>query len=186
MFEELEPLLRAFWYIALASTSVFVIQTILTFMGSNSMEGVEADFDGNLDSDSAPFQMFSFRNLINFMLGFGWTGVAFYSLISNKILLIILACAVGVAFILMFFFLIKQILKLTEDNTFNIEKLIGKIGTVYLNIPPEKTGVGKVQVSLNGSVHELLAFTEASQMIKTNEAVKIVAVQDEILIVEKI
>ena len=118
-------------------------------------------------------------------MGFGWTGVAFYPSISNQMLLIGLAAAVGILFVVIFFVVIRQILKLTEDNTFNIDKLIGKSAEVYLRIPAARSGKGKVQVSLNGTSHELQAITETEE-ISSGTLVRIVRVDEKILIVEKI
>ena len=184
--ENLESLHRIFWYVALFASLIFLVQTVLTFIGSDSSDGVNADFDGNLDHADAPFQLFSFRNLINFLLGFGWTGVAFYESFANKYLLIGLAVIVGIAFVVVFFFLIMQILKLTEDNTFKIDNLVGKTGEVYINIPENMSGSGKVQISLNGSNHELTAMTKASERISSSSFVRVDEVQDKILIVSKI
>ena len=179
----MEPLQKGFWYIALITSAIFLIQTILTFVGSDSSDGVNADFDGNLDHADAPFQLFSLRNLINFLLGFGWTGVAFYETIPNKMILVILALVVGVAFVFIFFLLIFQILKLTEDNTFNIQNLVGKSGEVYLTIPAQMSGKGKVQISLNGSTHELQAMTHSEIPLPSSNMVKVVEISDGILIV---
>jgi membrane protein implicated in regulation of membrane protease activity len=118
-------------------------------------------------------------------MGFGWTGVAFYNSFQNQTFLIILAAIVGCLFVVIFFIVIKQILKLTEDNTFNIDKLIGKTAEVYLRIPANKSGKGKIQVSLNGTNHELLAITETEE-IPSGNMVKIVRIEEKILIVEKI
>lgn len=182
----MELLQKGFWYIALITSTIFLIQTILTVVGSDSSDGVNADFDGNLDHADAPFQLFSIRNLINFLLGFGWTGVAFYQSISNKTILVILAIAIGVAFVFIFFLLIFQILKLTEDNTFNIQNLNGKTGEVYLTIPAEMSGKGKIQISLNGSNHELSAMTRSDKSLLSGQNVKVVEIKDGLLIVAQL
>ena len=179
-------LLQGFWLVAVISSGIFLIQTLLTFIGGDAFDGVGADFDGNLDGVDAPFQLFSLRNLINFLLGFGWTGIAFYHQITNKTLLIFLAFGVGIIFILLFFFLISQILKLTEDNTFKIESLIGKTGEVYLKIPPKGEGLGKVSISVNGSSHELSAITRGEELIPFGTPVKVENIENRILIVSKI
>jgi len=184
--DNLDSMHRIFWYIALASSAIFLVQTILTFLGSDSSDGVNADFDGNLDHADAPFQLFSLRNLINFLLGFGWTGVAFYDTIQNKYLLIALALFTGLIFIALFFLLIREILKLTEDNTFKIENLIGKTGEVYINIPAQMSGKGKVQISLKGSNHELSAMTRSEENIHSGNLVRVEEIEDKILIVSKI
>ena len=36
----------------------------------DSGDGLEADFDGDMDGGDEAFQLFSFRNLVNFLLGF--------------------------------------------------------------------------------------------------------------------
>lgn len=184
--EGLDPQLRLFWYIAIPVSLIFVLQTILTFVGSGGSDGLEADFDGDLDGGDAPFQMFSFRNLINFLLGFSWTGISFYKLIPNTALLVAISLAVGFAFVYFFFLIIKQIQKLGEDNTFRIEKTLDKIADVYLAIPGRMQGKGKIMVSLNGSVREIDAMTEQDK-IETNATVRIKRVESgNILIVEKL
>lgn len=182
----LEPLLRVFWYLAIPVSLVFLIQTIMTFIGADSGDGIDADFDGDLDNAHAPFQLFSFRNLINFLLGFSWTGISFYGLITNKPLLLILSIVIGVAFILIFFAIIRQIQKLAEDNSFKIESLLHRSGSVYLRIPEKRTGMGKIQVSINGSFREVDAITNQEQ-IASGAAIKIVKIEsNNLVLVEKI
>lgn len=183
--ETLEPLHKGFWYVALASSAIFLVQTILTFIGGGDTDGISADFDGDFDEPDAPFQLFSFRNLINFLLGFGWAGVSFYDKIESKTLVLILAVWVGVLFVSVFLFLIKQILKFSENNTFKIEQLVGKIGEVYLTIPAQKTGRGKVLISHKGTQHELIAITDSEQEIPTGQIIKVVAMEGNILMVIK-
>ena len=182
----MDSLQQSFWWIAIVASLIFITQTILTLIGSDSSDGINADFDGDLDHADAPFQLFSFRNLINFLLGFGWTGVAFYDNISSKTLLVIIATVVGLVFILLYFVLIKQILKLSEDNSFKIENTINKTAEVYLTIPENKSGKGKIQISVNGSFHELDAITSSSEKLTSGSAVKVVAVEHNLVIVEKI
>lgn len=182
----MESLQQGFWIVAIVTSVIFLIQTLMTFIGSDASDGVNADFDGNLDHADAPFQLFSLRNLINFLLGFGWTGVTLYESFQNKMLLMALAVVVGIVFVALFFFIIKQILKLTEDNTFNIESLVGKTGEVYINIPPKMSGTGKVQISVNGSNYELSAMTHSEEPIHSSTVVKVNSVENRVLIVSKL
>ena len=183
----LPMLLKSFWYISLFSSLIFVIQTVLTFIGSDAGDGIEADFDSNLDATDAPFQLFSFRNLINFLLGFGWTGVSFYNSIENQSLLILLSVLIGASFVYLFFIIIKQLMKLSENNSFNIKETLNKTAEVYLSIPENKTGKGKVMLSVRGSVHELDAMTNDQEKINTGSIVKIISIDNnQLLIVEKI
>lgn len=182
----MESLQQGFWYVAIITGLIFVVQTLLTFIGGHSADGINADFDGNLDHADAPFQLFSLRNLINFLLGFGWTGVAFYESIQSKALLLGLATAVGIFFVFLFLILIRQIMKLTEDNTFKIENLNGKTGEVYINIPPQKSGKGKILISVNGSNHEMDAMTHSEFMIPSSTMVQVTSIENQQLLVSKI
>lgn len=179
-------MLRTFWYIALPVSLIFAIQAVMTFIGLDGGDGIEADFDGGLDDASAPFQLFSFRNLINFLLGFSWTGIAFYSTITSKPILLILAFLVGAGFVAVFFLIMKQIQKLAENNSFNIAQTIGKNCTAYTPIPEAKSGTGRVQVSVNGSFHELDAITEGDR-IASGTLLRIKKVESgNLLVVEKL
>jgi membrane protein implicated in regulation of membrane protease activity len=170
----------------MGSSVLFLLQTAFTLLGSDAYDGTVADFDGNLDNTAAPFQLFSLRNLINFLMGFGWTGAGLFFEIENKNILIALSAFVGIVFILLFFFLIDRIIGFTEDNTININKLIGRVGDVYLNIPENMSGKGKIQISYNGSSRELSAMTRSEEPIYFGTSVKVDDIEDGILIVSKI
>jgi hypothetical protein len=165
MLNQLEPLLRTFWYVAIPSSLIFLVQTIMTFAGGHHGDGFDGSFDhhdGGHDGDG--FQIFSFRNLINFLLGFSWTGISLYATIGNHIALTALAVLVGVGFVWMFFFMIKQLQRLSEDNSFKLESTIGKEVEVYLKIPAKRQGRGKVLVSVKGATHELEAMTDGEEI----------------------
>ncbi len=179
-------LLQSFWWVAIVASIIFIIQTVMTFVGTDTgADGVNADFSGNLDGVEAPFQMFTFRNLVNFLLGFGWAGIALFDTINSRAWLIFVAVMVGIVFVLLFFFIIKQFLKLSEDNTFEMSRLVGFNGDVYLSIPQNMSGQGKVQISYRGTSHELPAMTHGAT-IPTGSVVKVVSVDQKILIVNKI
>lgn len=185
-FTNLDPLLKTFWLIAIPTSIVFVIQATMTFAGLDASDGVSADFDSNLDHTEAPFQLFSLRNLIHFLLGFSWTGISFYNSISNTAILMILSIVVGAVFVAAFFFIITQIQRLAENNSFRIENTLNLIGTVYLTIPEKKTGKGKVQVSVKGSFHELDAITEREK-IESSAMVRITGIEsNSLVLVERI
>lgn len=184
--QNLEPLLRTFWYVALPTSLIFVIQTVMTFAGADSSDGLDADFDGDLSGADAPFQLFSLRNLINFLLGFSWTGISFYQIIQNKFLLITLSLFVGALFLYLFFAIVRQIQKLAENNSFTIAKTLNKTAEVYLTIPANKSGKGKIIVSVNGALHELEALTN-HDAIPSGTIVKITAIENNSTpVVEKI
>ncbi len=162
-FNSLEPALKVYWTITLIASLIFVIQTIMTFMGADSSDGLNADFDGDMNHEG-PFQLFSFRNLINFFLGYGWSAVCFYNVVSSSLVLNVIAVVVGLLFVGIFFFLMLQITKLAADKTFKITETVGKTADVYLVIPAEGKGKGKIQVSVGGAYHEIDAMTEGERI----------------------
>lgn len=184
IFENLDPLLKAFWLIAIPSSLIFIVQTIMTFIGADASDGIDADFDSNLNGTDAPFQLFSLRNLINFLLGFSWTGISFYNTISNQTLLIFISFVVGLLFLFLFFMVIKQIRKLEEDNSFKISDTVNKRADVYLTIPSNRNGKGKVMISIKGSYRELDAMTD-EERIESGAVVVVVRVENESILIVK-
>jgi len=181
-----DPLLRTLWLIAIPASLIFVIQSIMTFAGADTHDGLSADFDSDLQGGDTPFQLFTFRNMINFLLGFSWTGISFYNTVDNRIVLITLSFLVGAAFVVLFFMIIRQIERLAEDNSFKITNTLHKTASVYLPIPARKKGAGKIQVSMKGSFHELDAVTE-SEKIETSATVRIVKIEsNNLVVVERI
>lgn len=184
-FDQMAPLLKAFWYIALPASLIFIIQSVMTFIGADASDGLEADFDSNLDGADSPFQLFSFRNMINFLLGFSWSGISFYDKINNSFLILI-SCVIGIAFVTLFFIIIRQVEKLAENNSFLIKNCLNKTAEVYLTIPGLLSGKGKVLISIKGSVRELDAITEGEK-IETGKLVIVSGIKNnELLIVKPI
>lgn len=187
LFNSLEPLQKFFWTIACCASLVFIIQTIMTFIGLGTDTDVDAGpMDGSVDSmeDGALSGVFSFRNLINFLLGYGWAGVLLFDDIEKRWLLQLLAIAVGLLFVLAFVFMFRQVMKLSHDGSFKISEAVGLKADVYLRIPAARSGRGKVQVSVKGSVHEIDAVTDKDAEIPTGGQVEIVEVLgDDLLLV---
>ncbi len=186
LLEITDPILKTFWFVAIPSSVIFLIQTIMTFIGADASDGLSADFDGDFSGADAPFQLFSFRNLINFLLGFSWSGISFYTSIANKPMLICIALVVGALFVYLFFAIIKQVQKLEENNSFKISSSLNKTAEVYLTIPEHRKGKGKIMISINGAFHELEAMTD-HEKIQSGSTVKVVKIEnDTVLIVETI
>ncbi len=185
-FSKMDPALQTYWYIAIPVSLIFIIQAIMTFVGLDSGDGLEADFDGDMDGGDEAFQLFSFRNLVNFLLGLSWGGISFYKLIENKLVLGLVAFAIGAAFLIVFFLIMRQLKKLEEDNTFTVQMALDRTGDVYLKIPAEKSGSGIIQVSVQGSVREIKAVTEGEE-IPSGAMIRVIAIlSQDLVVVEKL
>jgi membrane protein implicated in regulation of membrane protease activity len=70
--------------------------------------------------------------------------------------------------------LLRQMMKLTRNNTFQPQQAVGLVGEVYLRVPAAQSDTGKVVVSVEGSLHELLALTSEPEAIPTGTQVRVV------------
>ena len=163
---------KVFWGVAIVASIVFVIQTIMTFVGLDNDTDVDSS---GLDADEGISGFFSLKNLVNFLLGYGWAGVVFKSLIPSSLWIQLAAVGVGLLFVLVWVIIIRQVMKLGVDKTFHIEETVGLVADVYLRIPSSGEGSGKVMVSVRGSVHELEAVTQGDA-IPTGAKAKITAI----------
>ena len=196
-FNSLEPTLKIYWGIAIIASAIFALQSLMSLIGSSLFDSADAGAGGDVDTDvntdmsadshwGGMSHFFSVRNLVNFLLGAGWGGVCFYSTISSKTLLMFVAIVCGIIFVLIFFFLVTVLMKLSKDNTFQLSETLDKAANVYLNIPEKESGNGKIQISVRGSVHELDAFTKGER-IPTGAKVRVIKIiGNQAVLVEKI
>ena len=183
-YNGLPSTLQVYWVIALITSLVFVVQMVLTFIGIGDADA-DADFGGDTDiSDGSTLdaggamQLFTMRNIINFLLGLGWGGVCLYSVIPNAVVLSIVAILVGVAFVYVFILIYRQMRRFEENGAFDIKECVGHTVDVYLTIPARRSGSGKVQVSFYGSVQELAALTDSDSPIRSGAKVRILEIVD--------
>lgn len=183
-FTAMETMHQVYWIAAIVASVVFIIQAIGIIVGFDS----DSDFDGgDADFDAEGFSLVSFKTIVCFVLGFGWTGVLFYDSFGNSATLGVLAVLVGLVFMALIAFLLRQVMKLSQDNSFRAAKAIGKDAEVYLRIPAAKSAAGKVTVSVDGTLHELEAVTELPDSIPTGTQVRIIdVVGEDTVIVEPI
>lgn len=185
-FMGMDGMQQTFWLCAIIGSFVFCIQTLLTLIGIDHDFDIDtgADFDGDT-TDFGGLSLFSIRSVVNFFVGFGWAGVCLKDAISNYILLVVVSVIVGLAFGSLWFFIRRKMMRLESNGAYRIKDAVGKVCSVYLRIPGGKTGTGKVQISLGGSVHELAAVTEGEE-ISTGTKVKVLSLlDDETLLVGK-
>lgn len=191
-FNGLEPTMRVYWGIAIFTSTIFIIQMVMTFIGIGDADAGDADFDlgsdasdGTLDAGGT-LQLFSVRNIVNFLLGAGWGGVCFASVTGNPYLLCLAALLTGCAFVAVFAFVYRQMRRLEHDGTFRLDESVGQVADVYLRIPARRSGEGRIQYSFQGSVQELPAVTDG-ELIPSGAKVRIVEiVGDHTLLVEKV
>lgn len=184
----LSTAMQVLWAITLSASLIFVIQTVMTFLGLGDHD---ADFDldtsdGSFDADPS-MNLLTFRNLVNFCLGFGWTAVLMHEKIQSNALLIIVSVIVGIILVTVVMWIFKWLSGMQQTGNIDVHKsAVGCEGKVYLTIPGERKGEGKVQITINNAVREYDAVTDG-ETIPTGKAIKVTEViNDYTLLVEEL
>lgn len=173
----LSTAMQVLWAITLSASLIFVIQTVMTFLGLGDHD---ADFDldtsdGSFDADPS-MNLLTFRNLVNFCLGFGWTAVLMHEKIQSNALLIIVSVIVGILLVTVVMWIFKWLSGMQQTGNIDVHKsAVGCEGKVYLTIPGERKGEGKVQITINNAVREYDAVTDG-ETIPTGKAIKVTEV----------
>ena len=178
--------MKILWAVTLGASLIFVIQSIMTFLGADvegldGMDGVDG-IDGADASDpsdvSGGANLYTFRNLVNFLLGFGWTAIILQDNIKSIGLLLFLAALVGVGLVAAVMFLFKWLSGMQQSGNINVfQSAVGCHGSVYLTIPAERSGEGKVQITINNSIREYNALSDG-ESIPTGTPITVVEVID--------
>ena len=175
--------MKILWGVTLTASLIFLIQSILTFIGADAGEGgIDTDIDTGFDSEVADAtvdggtNLLTFRNFVNFILGFGWSAILLQDKIHSIPLLLIVSAVIGVALVVAVMYLFKWLSSMQQSGNINIYKsAVGCNGNVYLTIPGERQGEGKVQISINNAVREYRAVTDGDTL-KTNTPIRVVEV----------
>ncbi len=202
-WNELSNLQQLFYYCAIPSTIVLFIQTLLSIIGLGNDTDIDADIDVEVDYDSgfdgdtdvaeldqiestASLKFFSIRGIVAFFTLFGWVGVVLSKTnlpVSIIFLISIFSGLLGMFVIALMFYGIS---KLQSNGNISLKNAIGATAQVYIPIPPNLSGKGKIQVTIQERLSEVNAMTENRKTLSTGCNVRVVDVIDiNTLLVEK-
>ncbi|MGI9623487.1 MAG: hypothetical protein ACR2PK_11670 [Acidimicrobiales bacterium] len=163
-----------FLIIALVASAFLVVQILMM------MFGVEMDFDSDIDVDAGDGGGFlSVRSLTAFFGGFGWAGLAAQQAGWSNAASILVGLAVGLGFFLVAGFLFLQAKKLTSSGNVDYKSTVGSTGSVYLSIPANRSGPGKIEVTASGRISVVSALTDDGEEIPSKTRIRIMEVVDE-------
>lgn len=176
-FSNLEFLSQIYWLTAIIGSLVFSVVMVMAFTGGDA-----DDIDGDIE---AGFQFISFKNLVGFFTIFGWSGIACMDAGFSTPLTIIISMICGLLMMVIMAALFFFISKLSDSGTLNYKNALDAVGEVYLTIGEDRSKMGKVNVSVQGSMRELDALTDSLTPLKTGTIIKVVDVTSNgILIVD--
>lgn len=182
----LELVQQIFALIAIPSTAILIIQTVLQLIGIGG-DDVPEDIDGDgipdsdLDAAAAAddgLSLFSIRGILSMLCITGWLGVGLLETALPDWAAILIAVAAGVATLIGIAFLMRGIYKLQSSGNIDISNAIGKVAQVYIPIPAAGAGSGKVTITLQEKFCEYTAITAATEALKTGSYVRVVSVSD--------
>jgi hypothetical protein len=161
-----------FYGMAIFATLILVIQIILL------MFGLGDDWDvAHLDQGNG-LGLLSLRSITGFLGGLGWTGVIVLEYGHSLGIALILGVFVGGAMMLSVAYLMKTLSSLGESGTIDFNTAIGKVGTVYLTIPPKQSGPGQIRIMIQGRLKVVPAYTESETAIASQRKVWVVGLLD--------
>jgi hypothetical protein len=183
-WQAMTSLEKTFWVFALLFSFLFLLQSILSFIGGDAGEaGGDADSAIGED-DGTGHQFFTIKNMIAFFTIFGWTGLACVKGGMSGVASIGIAVLAGSVVVVMMAVLFKSMSKLKQSGTLQIKNAVGLIAETYLFVPAKRGGFGKVHIKVQGSLHELQAITDDEDQIATGKLVKVVGtINDSVLLV---
>jgi len=193
-FNSLGLMGQIFLCIALPASVILVIQIILSLigLGHDGDADMDAPDDNGIDGvfgedapddapdvsagDTADLQVFSLRSIIAFFVTFGWMGVSLCKTELHPALIMAIALGCGVVVMLLVAVMMRAIWRLQSDGTSDIRDAVGMTASVYLTVPAGRTGKGKVNVMLSGSLAEREAVTDDEESIPFGTEVTVVGI----------
>jgi hypothetical protein len=191
---DLSPVMKLLWGVTLAATLIFIIQTVMTFLGADADGSTDFDVDVDTSMDGSDLSnidgganLYTFRNFVNFFLGFGWTAIILQPSVKSTAVLVVISVLVGIALVALVMYMFKWLYSMQQSGNINVYKAcVGCQGKCYLRIPGERSGEGKVQITIQGAVREYNAVTDGDE-IKTGTPVKVLeAIDANTLLVEEL
>lgn len=155
--------------------------------GAHAIDGCEhtAIGDGSNPSDFGTMQLFTLQGIMTFLCVFGWTGVICTSLGLHVAIAVIIALVLGFLAMLGVAKVLQLTRKLTQDGSLDVRRLLGEKGRVYIPIPANESGEGKVTIAAGERFIELSAVTDEQEAIPTGTQVRIIDVRGDVVAVEK-
>lgn len=146
-------------------------------------DGIDADSDADMDADApaheaGDLRWFTFVGVLALLSITGWAGLALIEAMLPAVLAIAMALGLGVLAMYLCAVVMRRFRNMGESGNIAIKNAVGRFAEAYLPIPPERSGTGKVTLTLQGRFVELEAMTDDMQTIPTGTKVVVTDVAD--------
>ena len=159
------------------------------FSHDSSHDIDSADHDINHDGahHASGVRLISLRGFVAFFAVGGWLGVALLESGVSPVLSVIIAFAGGSLALLFVGFVLKLLYDMQESGNIDPRNAVAKTGSVYIRIPANRTGTGKINITVQGAYKEMDAVTDCDEDIQSGKMVQVVSITaDNTLVVRPI
>lgn len=198
-FGALDMMGQIFAAVAIPATVVLILQTVMLLfgfvgggdsdsgdhghdMGHDHDTGHDHHFDHDHEHDhdhDGGLRIFTVRAFVAFFSIFGWTGIVLKNGGLNNVLSFTFAFLAGLAAMLGMAYFFKAAMKLQDSGNIDYRNSIGKTGTVYIPIPPDRKGKGKITVIVQERFSEIEAVTDCDFQLKTGTEIVVTSVTNQ-------
>lgn len=192
-WQSLSSYQQVMFIIAVSATAVMVVFLILMLIGMDNtdFDGVTDGLEDGLDllndeplTGIAGLKILTVRGVLVFLSIGAWTAFLFENFLS-----FFWASLFGVILGLIAMYLqalaFRAMMKLESIGNMNYENAIGKTGTVYIRIPKEKSGKGKINVVIQETYAEVDAMTESNEDLMPKTVVEVVGLENPTTVIVK-
>ncbi|WP_435010812.1 hypothetical protein P12x_002098 [Tundrisphaera lichenicola] len=123
-------------------------------------------------------RIFTFQAIVSFLAFFGIGGLAALESKQHATVAVLIGSATGFVAVTLLGYILRALRKLNTDGTVRISGAVGLEGKVYLRIPADGAGEGKITLPIQGRTIEILARTPGPGL-RTGETVVVSRVIDE-------
>ncbi len=202
-WESLNLLERVLACIAVPSTLLLVLQLILSLLGFGGHDGdldsdadapedaadfdaedmdfdaEDADADGSAARDGFSLRLLSLRGILAFLAVYGWGALAISRAGHPWLTAMLVGLVLGAAAMVLVAVAMGLILALQTDGTLDRRNAVGLSGSVYLTIPAQRQGSGKVSIVIQDTLTECDAVTDEAEPLPTGTEVTVVGLTRE-------
>ncbi len=174
------------YFIIAVIASIFLIVQIVIMLFSLGGGDFDVDdvFNGDVDTDSG-LSIFTIKSMTAFFALGGWCGFVAQTFMEDNIWApILIAVATGTAALFGVAFTMRGIAKLQNSGNIVKSKLVGATATVYVSIPENRSGRGKITLTAQGRYMELDAVTDGER-IPVDSSVEITEYSEDFAVVTK-
>ncbi len=193
-----DPVLAMLYILAIPATVILILQTILLLFGVGGEDsGLESDtggigdadgadmdtdmdadgdLDGELDGEMAGdtgLRLFTVRGMVAFFAVGGWAGISAIRLGASQLTAVLVALVMGIVGLFLVALFFKWIPRIQHNGTLRLANAVGSTGEVYITVPANGEGSGKVNVIVQGQLSELTAVSYADRALKYGEKVRV-------------